>query len=176
MTGSASPLAFTTVGPAVADGARLWQDIAIGFEHTVDDDGVLHLATDADGQPIPRTYRLPLVVTAKDALDALSRVAAALASYGTDIDGVAAGAYDAHAHEDVMLALITGMLGMDAVERIAADPTVAPDDFEELMGALLAMWGFDTLLAELFPGAEDAGDGPFPSDPGTALPQDASPS
>ena len=177
MTASApAPLSFTTSGPAVVDGARLWQDVAIGFEHEVDADGVLHLVRTADGDPVPRTYRLPLVVTARDAVEALGRVAATLARHGTDLEGVVAGTYDVHAHEDVMLALITAMLGVDTVERIAADPTVAPDDFEGLMRALLDVWGFDTLLAELFPGAEDAGTGPFPSAPGTGSPPAVSPS
>jgi hypothetical protein len=171
-----APLRFTTSGPAVADGARLWQDVVIGFEHEVDADGVLHLTVDGSGDPVPRTHRLPLVVTARDAVEALGRVSVTLARHGTSLDGVAAGDYDVHAHEDVMLALITAMLGVDTVERIAADPTVAPDDFEQLMRALLDVWGFDTLLGDLFPGAEAAGTGPFPSAPATVSPPAVSPS
>jgi len=160
VTAQASPLSFTSVGPAVVDGTRLWQDIAIGFEHVIDDDGVLHLRTDTDGQPIPRQYRLPLVVTAKDVVEAISRVTQELGRHDLTLDTVAEGSYDVQLHEDIMLRLITAVLGEHTVVDIARDPTVAPADFEDLMGALLELWGFDTLLAEMFPGAEGA-TGPF---------------
>jgi hypothetical protein len=160
VTGAASPLAFTSVGPAVADGTRLWQDIAIGFEHVIDDDGVLHLRTDADGNAIPRTYRLPLVVTAKDVIEAVSRVTHELTRHELTLDALADGEYRVELHEDLMLRLITAVLGEDTVINIAKDPTVAPEDFEQLMRALLELWGFDTLLADMFPGAEAAPD-PF---------------
>jgi hypothetical protein len=155
MTAPSSPLAFTKVGPAVADGTRLWQDIAIGFEHTVDD-GVLHLTLSDTGQPIPRVYRLPLVVTARDVVDAIGRVTQELARHNLTIDAVAETGYRVELHEDIMLRLISAVLGDNTIVTIASDPTVAPEDFEGLMEALLELWGFDTLLDEMFPGARGA--------------------
>lgn len=155
-----APLAFTTVGPAVADGTRLWQDIAIGFEHTVDDAGVLHLTLSDKGEAIPRVYRLPMVVTAKDVVEAIGRVTQELARHNLTLDTVADGKYQVELHEDIMLRLITAVLGEDTVVNIAADPTVAPADFDALMAALLELWGFDTLLADMFPEAEGRS-GPF---------------
>jgi hypothetical protein len=141
---------FTAAGPAVADGQRLWLDVEIGFEHTVDAEGVVSVVVDVDGNPVTRSYRLPLVVTARDAIEASNRVVATLAKYGETLQSVSAGAYRVDVHEDVMLSLITALVGESTVFTIAKDPTVDPADFEALMEHLLDVWGFGTLLTDLF--------------------------
>lgn len=141
---------FTTAGPAVADGQRLWTDIEIGFKHTVDLEGVVELVKDTEGNPIPIKYRLPLIVTAKDAIEATNRVVQALAAHGETLRTVSTGSYKIEIHEDVMLALISALLGADTVFSIAKDPTVNPADFEQLMEHLLDVWGFNVLLEDLF--------------------------
>jgi hypothetical protein len=152
---------FTTAGPAVADGTRLWLDVEVGFEHTVGEDGVVTLRRDDDGELVARTYRLPMVVTARDAIEATNRVVGALAKFGETLDSVSTGAYRVDVHEDVMLTLISAMLGEPTVLAIAKDPTVAPADFEALMEHLLEVWGFDVLLDDLF---GDAGGALDPKD------------
>lgn len=111
------------------DGA-VWHTFTIGWEHTLDNDQVT-LVRDGDGNPVPRTYRIPARLTALDTI----RASAAVDDKVLAVGGIGA-----------VVELVGAALGKDLVLGIAADPTVTTEQFLELLGDLATHLGLDEVL------------------------------
>lgn len=156
-------LRFAGEAPAVPAGAPVWIDVEIGREYTVvesvDEDGnpvgVIEYVLDDAGKPKMRSHRLPVAVTARHMIDAVARVQTVLNDHGWGDDGFAAGVDAAEVRYDLWVGLMGAMLtpvdgtiedGFAVVAEIANDVTVSPQEFEELCGALIDMWGFGQIV------------------------------
>lgn len=150
---------FLTGGPAVKHGERLWEDVQIGFEHTVVD-GVAFYPQDEDGQPVyvPRVRRFPARLTPGDHVRAAAQVRRYTADAGIDLTAVD-GEQRIDAKEDVMVRLVSAVIGDTTLWDIYEDLTVTPEDFNALMEHLLDLWGWQTLMRDLF--GEEADSFPF---------------
>lgn len=164
---------FTDRGPAIPAGTQLSVTVELGFEYTVDSEGRINYLLDDKGVPVAKRWVLPLVPNTRQLVAAFGRVAQVLARHGINLDRDPAAAWqNVPAREDVWLELMGAMVagdtgsvddGIDVIRSMATWPGVHPEDFEELCAALLAEWGFDTYLDDLFgPVGEGAGDNPPP--------------
>lgn len=114
-------LNFNTAAPV---GGSLWRTVAIGWEHTIED-GEIVLTTDADGNPVPRTYRIPARLTTKQLLDATKGMTQAQLEEMT------------HSGLAGVIDMADVLLGGGIVETIGTDPTVPTDAFVTFLTTVL---------------------------------------
>lgn len=129
---------YTTVVPPAR--FALTETVEIGFEHDVEvaEDGTeeVVLRLDADGNPIKRRYTVPAKLTLAQLWTSVRRLGEdRIAQFGQDpfADTI-----------DILDAIIGG----DIVTTVAADRTVADQDYVAFVAELGAMLGIDDLLGD----------------------------
>lgn len=123
-------------GPEPA-AVNVWRHITIGWEHDVVEGEVVYRKDD-EGNPIPKTYKIPGAVTGKDLLDRASKLPKERLQALQEGDTPA-------------LFEISGMLvGDDIITEIGTDPTVPPATFYAFLASLV-----EGLDGQQFTGAQD---------------------
>ncbi len=131
-----TPLSFNPEGDAT-DPVRLSQVVELGYEHTIVDgvDGEELVPTlDADGNRIPRSYTVPLRVTAAQTFRAHAALEAELA------DGQERGSLE------VLAAQVDAIVGSDIVRTIGTDRSVETVHFMRFLNWAIEALNLDQAL------------------------------
>lgn len=138
----------------------MWEDVAIGYEHTIDDaTGDVVYTIDDNGDRVPRIYRIRVRRTPREVLVKVGKIT----------------------REDLLAALTDGFEGLAGllsklagrvVDDVLDDPTVDPAAANAFLGWLGEVYGLMSIL-----GLDDGGDDPDPFDgPADPAPQPGEPS
>lgn len=123
-------------GPKPAP-VNVWRNISIGWHHDVVEGEVVYHKDD-NGDPVPKTYKVPGAVTGKDLLDRAQKLPKERLQALQQGDTPA-------------LFEISGMLvGDDVITEIGTDPTVPPATFYAFLASLV-----EGLDGQQFTGAQD---------------------
>ena len=115
---------------------EMWRTIEVGWSYTTDGDDII-ISADENGNPIPRTYRVPATLTSGQLLDALRTVGADRLESLAQEGGL-----------DAAVELLGAIVGDDTLLTIAKDPTVEPDTFTNVLLDLIESLN----LADAIPG------------------------
>lgn len=119
---------FNTTIPTPGRHSR-WIDIEAGWEHDLDGDDIVILA-DANGLPIPRVWRFPATLTARQIQDAVRSIGETRLVELTQQGGI-----------DAAVELVGAVIGPEIVMALATDPTVAPEVFGPIILKVIDAWG-----------------------------------
>ena len=128
-----STKSFNSAQPEVGRRA-VWRVIEVGWEYTEDGDDII-IASDENGNPIPRTYRVPVAITSGQLLDALRQIGPDQLEQLTKSGGL-----------DAAVELLGAIVGQDILLSIASDPTVDPDAFTAVLLDLVETLGLSDAL------------------------------
>lgn len=107
---------------------KLVTTYTIGWEHDlIDDDEGVHICfhVDEDGHKVPRRYRIPVRLTAKEVFSRSKTLAP------ETLQGLATGDIEA------LMELLDVMVGGGIVEAVGTDPTVPTDEFLRFLNWLV---------------------------------------